>query len=252
MGEIRVLIVDDCVDFTMLLSEYLRKQKGIIIVGEATNGIEALKILSEEEVDIVLLDIEMPQMDGFSMLQEMRKTPNKHAPKVIIVSALPRDEFIKQAIDLGAFHYMIKPFDINALLTQIREIAKQTLSYKEPISQANLSAANILDERIHRLLLIIGIPKQSLGLRYLQEAINMAIADHGVLNRLTKRMYPAIGRHFNTTASRVERAMRYAIESAWNRGEKELSRIFGYKATIKEDKPTNREFIAVIAENMIS
>jgi two-component system response regulator (stage 0 sporulation protein A) len=129
----RVLIVDDCLDLRKLMSDYLGSQEGISVIGEASNGIEALKILSEEEVDIILLDISMPQMDGFTMLQEMRSIPVNPNMNVIVVTALAGEVNVKRAIDLGVCYYMAKPFDIKALLEKIREAAARSTSYKEPI-----------------------------------------------------------------------------------------------------------------------
>lgn len=250
MDGIRVLLVDDNAELRRLVADFLAKQEGITVVGQASNGAEALQILSEQSVDILLMDIIMPQMDGYALLEELRRRSFDPMPQVIVLTALGRDDFIMRAVELGARYYMVKPFEVQVLAARIREIAGQPVRSLEPVRAAT-SGHQSLDERLSSLFLTIGIPAHIKGYQFLREAVKMVIDNPDVINRITKELYPGIGRRFNTTASKVERAIRHAIEVAWSRGRIEtLNRAFGCKVASKEDKPTNGEFVAMIADKM--
>ena len=251
----RILIVEDHVQSRTEMAEYLRKQEGIALVREAGNGAEALKLLSEEPFEIMITDIIMPQMDGYALLEEMRRRSLPSHPQTIVVSALSRDDFVTRAIELGATFYMVKPFDIRHLMSHIRDLSGGKIKPAGAAAPAPRESQNrrvqTLDERLGSLFLTIGIPAHIKGYQFLRQAVKMVVEDPDRINRITKELYPGIARHFGTSASKVERAIRHAIEVAWNRGRIEtLNTAFGCKVCTPEDKPTNGEFIAMIADKL--
>ena len=251
----RILIVEDHVQSRTEMAEYLRKQEGIALVREAGNGAEALKLLSEEPFEIMITDIIMPQMDGYALLEEMRRRSLPSHPQTIVVSALSRDDFVTRAIELGATFYMVKPFDMRHLMSHIRDLSGGKIKPAGAAAPAPRESQNrrvqTLDERLGSLFLTIGIPAHIKGNQFLRQAVKMVVEDPDRINRITKELYPGIARHFGTSASKVERAIRHAIEVAWNRGRIEtLNTAFGCKVCTPEDKPTNGEFIAMIADKL--
>ena len=251
----RILIVEDHVQSRTEMAEYLRKQEGIALVREAGNGAEALKLLKEEPFEIMITDIIMPQMDGYALLEEMRRRSLPSHPQTIVVSALSRDDFVTRAIELGATFYMVKPFDMRHLMSHIRDLSGGKIKPAGAAAPAPRESQNrrvqTLDERLGSLFLTIGIPAHIKGYQFLRQAVKMVVEDPDRINRITKELYPGIARHFGTSASKVERAIRHAIEVAWNRGRIEtLNTAFGCKVCTPEDKPTNGEFIAMIADKL--
>mgnify|MGYP004565450079 FL=1 len=251
----RILIVEDHVQSRTEMAEYLRKQEGVALVREAGNGAEALKLLKEEPFEIMITDIIMPQMDGYALLEEMRRRNLPNRPQTIVVSALGRDDFVTRAIELGATFYMVKPFDMRHLMSHIRDLSGGKIKPAEAAAPAARETQNrrvqTLDERLGSLFLTIGIPAHIKGYQFLRQAVKMVVEDPDRINRITKELYPGIARYFGTSASKVERAIRHAIEVAWNRGRVEtLNTAFGCRVCTPEDKPTNGEFIAMIADKL--
>ena len=247
----RILIVDDHGSLRRTMAEYLRKQDGIEEVGEAANGADALKLLREKTFDILVTDIVMPMMDGYMLLEQLRRLQISPMPKIIVASALGRDDFIARAIELGAQFYMVKPFEPEHLLSHIRELSEGGLTALPMTRPAAPTHTQSLDERLGSLFLTIGIPAHIKGYQYLRCGIKMVIDQPDMINRITKELYPSIAKHFGTSASKVERAIRHAIEVAWNRGRVEtLNKAFGCRVCTPEDKPTNGEFIAMLADKL--
>ena len=252
MNEVRIMLVDDNVELRRSVREHLSRQEGLRVVAECGNGLEALEAMSKTAVDVVVLDIIMPQMDGYSFLEELNRQQMENRPQVIVVSALGRDDFIMRAIEAGARFYMIKPFDMHVLTGRIREVSGQTVEGTPAANRVSLPGrAPSIDEKLASLFLTIGIPAHIKGYSFLREAVKMVIESPDVINRITKELYPGIGKRFNTSASKVERAIRHAIEVAWSRGRIDtLNKAFGCRVATKEDKPTNGEFIAMIADKL--
>ena len=251
----RILIVEDHVQSRTEMAEYLRKQEGIALVREAGNGAEALKLLSEEPFEIMITDIIMPQMDGYALLEEMRRRSLPSHPQTIVVSALSRDDFVTRAIELGATFYMVKPFDMRHLMSHIRDLSGGKIKPAGAAAPSSRESQNrrvqTLDERLGSLFLTLGIPAHIKGYQYLRTGVKMAVENPAVVNRITKELYPGIAARFDTTASKVERAIRHAIEVAWNRGRVDtLNRVLGCRVCTPEDKPTNGEFIAMLADKL--
>ncbi len=252
MDKISVLIVDDNQTLVRLMVDFLSRKQDIEIVGTAKDGAEAVDQIASLVPDVVLLDIVMPRMDGFGTLEAVSRMNLSKKPHVIMVTGLTRDDFIARAMSMGADYYMIKPFDMHALYTRIREVAHQDGVSAYAGEETVVPTGEIsIDEKVTNIFLSIGIPAHIKGYAYLREAVRMVVEDHDVINRITKELYPGIARRFSTTASKVERAMRHAIEVAWSRGRLDsVNRIYGYKVFSADDKPTNGEFIALIADKV--
>ena len=250
MNVMRIMLVDDNVEFRREVREHLQRQENMRIAAECGTGLEALESLEKTPVDVVILDIIMPQMDGYAFLEEMARRQLPNPPQVIVVSALGRDDFIMRAVELGARYYMIKPIDMNTLTTRIREVCGQAADVPAAANRVSLPGrAPTVDEKLGSLFLTIGIPAHIKGYAFLREAVKMVIENPDVINRITKELYPGIGKRFNTSASKVERAIRHAIEVAWSRGRIDtLNKAFGCRVATKEDKPTNGEFIAMLSD----
>ena len=250
MNDMRIMLVDDNAELRRTMREHLQRQENMRIVAECATGLEALDVLGKTPVDVIILDIIMPQMDGYSFMEEMNRQQLENPPQIIVVSALGRDDFIMRAVECGARFYMIKPVDMNVLTGRIREVCGQASDAPVPANRVNLPGrAPSIDEKLASLFLTIGIPAHIKGYSFLREAVKMVIENPDVINRITKELYPGIGKRFNTSASKVERAIRHAIEVAWSRGRIDtLNKAFGCRVATKEDKPTNGEFIAMLSD----
>ena len=247
---IKLLLVDDNTSTLDELTQYLGKKDSIDVVGAAENGAEAGEAVRSFHPDVVVTDLVMPYCDGFSLLERIRDGAFGYRPVVIVMSALSREEIIERTVRLGAYYFMVKPVDKAALLRRIQDLTssestRRTLSFPE---EQKLSD----DEKLSSIFLSIGIPAHIKGYQYLREGIKMVVAEPDRINCITKVLYPGIAEHFDTTPSKVERAIRHAIEVAWTRGRIDnINAIFGYNIYSKNDKPTNGEFIALIADKLI-
>jgi two-component system response regulator (stage 0 sporulation protein A) len=247
MDKIRVMLADDNLSLLKLLTDYLSHKPDIEVVAAISDGVEIPNCVRQHGPDILVMDIIMPRRDGFMTLEALNDMEPALRPRVIVLTGLARDDFIMRAIRLGASYYMVKPFDMNLLYERIVEIARDQ---PQSITAAvNEGPEETLDEQITNLFLTLGIPAHIKGYQYLREAIHMVLDNHDVINRITKELYPGIARRYGTTSSKVERAMRHAIEVAWNRGRLDTTnQLLGVNLFNERDKPTNGEFISLIAE----
>jgi len=251
VGDMKIMLVDDNAELRRSVRGAIERQEGMTVAAECSSGLEALEALGKTQVDVIVLDIIMPQMDGYCFMEEMNRQALENPPQVIVVSALGRDDFITRAVEMGARYYMIKPFEPSALISRIREVCGRGAVMPESIRITSGGRVPTMDEKLAGLFLTIGIPAHIKGYQFLREAVKMVVENPDVINRITKELYPGIGKRFNTTASKVERAIRHAIEVAWSRGRIDtLNKAFGCKVATKEDKPTNGEFIAMIADKL--
>jgi two-component system response regulator (stage 0 sporulation protein A) len=219
------------------------------VVGLASNGLEGLDIIKEQYPDVVILDMIMPNLGGLGVLEQINQWDMEKMPSFICLSAVGQEELVRKAVTLGAKYYMIKPFDMEMIMKRIRELVGKQVS----VRQAALPSDNTknLEEKITNIFLLIGIPAHIKGYHFLREAIKMVVEDGDIINRITKELYPGIAKRFKTTPSKVERAIRHAIDVAWSRGKVEnINQLFGYRVYDKNDKPTNGEFIALIADKL--
>ncbi|KAB3527382.1 sporulation transcription factor Spo0A [Alkaliphilus serpentinus] len=255
--KINVLIADDNEDFCDILSEYLERQQDIQVVGIAKDGIEAVEQISEKLPDIVVLDIIMPHLDGLGVLEKLNNTKLEHFPKIIILSAVGQDKITQRAIALGADYYVIKPFDFEVFIERIRQMVKGSGASVEKRRHSYTQTKSLvtnnksLEAEITNIIHEIGVPAHIKGYLYLREAITMVVTNVELLSAVTKELYPSIAKKYNTTASRVERAIRHAIEVAWSRGKVDtINNLFGYTINTEKGKPTNSEFIAMVSDKL--
>jgi len=256
MEKIKIAIVDDNKDLIRTMGSYFEQHPEIEVIGTAVNGKLCLELLENIQPDVLLLDIIMPHLDGIAVLDNLQKDNKLKDIQVIMLTAFGQEDVMKQAVDLGASYFMLKPFEFERLVTQIKQVAaKKGFVQEEPI-KANpekdaLKNKRFIDNTITNVIKEIGVPAHIKGYSYLREAIQMVYSDVELLGSITKVLYPEIAKKFQTTPSRVERAIRHAIEVAWNRGNYEtISKLFGYTVHHLKSKPTNSEFIAMIADKI--
>jgi two-component system, response regulator, stage 0 sporulation protein A len=253
VNRIKVCVADDNKELVGLLEEYLNDTDDITVIGKAYNGQECLEIIKTEQPDVIILDIIMPHLDGLAVLEKLNETPLEKKPSIIMLTAFGQEEVTKKAGELGASYYVLKPFDMDLLVDKVREVASAEQSGKERSqsnSQQSFTPMN-LDASITSIIHEIGVPAHIKGYMYLREAITLVYYDIDLLGSVTKVLYPDIADKFNTTPSRVERAIRHAIEVAWGRGNVDsISKMFGYTVNSAKSKPTNSEFIAMVADKL--
>lgn len=249
MERIRVMLADDNPGILRLLTDFFETKPEIEIVAAVSDGAVIVDAVREHMPDLLVMDIIMPRKDGFMALEELNQLEEVIRPKVIVLTGLSRDDFIMRAIRLGAGYYMVKPFDMHVLHSRILEMMRENIEVLDlPTNEATAGSASV-DEQITNLFLTIGIPAHIKGYQYLREAVRMVLDNHDVINRITKELYPGIAKKFGTSSSKVERAMRHAIEVAWSRGRMDtVNQMYGYKVFAKDDKPTNGECISCVSE----
>ena len=254
MSKITVCFVDDNRELIQLMEDFFGEQEEIEIVGTALYGRDCIPLIEEKNPDVLVLDIIMPHMDGIAVLNEIRRMNLTKKPHIIMLTAFGQEEVMKKAVDLGASYFILKPFDIQNLTDQIMQV--QGGSSVARVSSIHKSSTEDkkkqdLEANITNIIHEIGVPAHIKGYMYLREAITMVYNDIDLLGSITKVLYPDIAKKFNTTASRVERAIRHAIEVAWSRGNIDsISALFGYTINISKAKPTNSEFIAMVADRL--
>ncbi len=252
-GNISIVLVDDNKEFCQLLEEYLNEQENFDVVGVAYNGVDGLKLLKEKEPDILVLDLIMPHLDGIGVMEEMNRA-NYNNIKTIILTAFGQEEVTKRVVELGANYYIMKPFDLDKLVDRINQLMSPPAGSSNGyvITSNQSSKKNVdLDVRITEVMHHLGVPAHIKGYIYLREAIELVIKDIEFLGAVTKELYPTVAEKFHTTPSRVERAIRHAIEVSWDRGNiSALNKYFGATVSANSGKPTNSQFIAKIADKL--
>ena len=255
--KIKVCLVDDNKELVSMLESYVAAQEDMEVIGTAYNGQECLNLLKDKQPDVLVLDIIMPHLDGLAVLEKMRHIERLRQPSVIMLTAFGQEDVTKKAVDLGASYFILKPFDMENLTSHIRQVSgKANAMIKRPLPSFR-SATTVdgkpknLDASITSIIHEIGVPAHIKGYMYLREAISMVYNDIELLGSITKVLYPDIAKKYNTTASRVERAIRHAIEVAWSRGNIDsISSLFSYTVSMSKAKPTNSEFIAMVADKL--
>ena len=281
--KITVLIADDNMEFATTLKKYFDQKENMEVVAIAKDGNEAFDKIVEYEPDVALLDVIMPHLDGIGVLEQINAAKMKKRPLCIMLSAVGQDKITQRALDLGAEYYAMKPFDIEVLLQRIKDIKRdmqQPQSKNNSINGYNINSMNPnmmmnsymareiktpyieispekkkdeenLEALVTNVIHEVGVPAHIKGYQYLREAIMMVVNNIDIINQITKQLYPDIAVKYHTTPSRVERAIRHAIEVAWNRGQPDVvENIFGYTISAAKGKPTNSEFIAMIADKL--
>ena len=241
-----VFIADSAEDFCAGLSAALQRADGFHVVGTASDGEQAIRMIQERKPDVLVLDLMLAKKDGISVLKAIAGMDRK--PMTLATSAFVTEYVSTAAANLGVRYLMLKPCDMTALIERLEEIrGGESLRLPDKRRPDKMNIESLVTSIIHE----IGVPAHIKGYQYLREAIIIAVNDMDVINAITKVLYPQVAKTFQTTPSRVERAIRHAIEVAWDRGDLDtLQRFFGYTVSNTKGKPTNSEFIALIADKL--
>lgn len=251
--QIKVLIADDDKEYAEALGSRLSMDYQIQVCGIAYDGFKVIEMVDILKPDVLVMEIVLPNLDGIGVLERLKCKNIEHMPKILISSAIKQDKLAQNCINLGAEYYMVKPVSYESIAATIKRMME------EPIRPANIAAKRVppveqhidVETMVTEMIHEIGIPAHIKGYQYLRNAIMLVIDNLDIINSITKRLYPTVASNFNTTSSRVERAIRHAIEVAWDRGDTEvLNSIFGYTIATSKGKPTNSEFIAMIADKL--
>ena len=258
MEKLHVAIADDNEGMVQLLDSIVSSDKDLEVVGRAGNGEDLVNIIRQKEPDVVLLDIIMPKVDGLSVMQKVNQdNAIKKRPAFIVITAIGQEKITEDAFELGADYYILKPFDNEMVLNRIKHVRKERERNFAEVRKVNAYESKSeymernLETDVTNIIHEIGVPAHIKGYQYLRDAIIMSVNDMEMLNSITKILYPMIAKKHQTTPSRVERAIRHAIEVAWSRGKMDtIDELFGYTVNGGKGKPTNSEFIALIADKV--
>ncbi len=249
---IKIVIADDNNGYRQLASTFFSSKPEYEEVILFSNGREVVDYLSKNTVDFLLLDLVMPELDGIDVLVELNKMDIKH-PRIMVITNVGNETYTQRAIDLGANYYFIKPYDFDMIHIKILEdlnLLNEKVTTRNNYVKNNLNNQS-LESIVTKVIHDIGIPAHIKGYQYIRDAIIMVINRMEYLGAITKELYPDIATKYHTTPSRVERAIRHAIEVAWNRGNIDtIDSLFGYTVHSRKGKPTNSEFIAIISDKL--
>ena len=257
MEKLSVAIADDNENMVRLLSDIVRKDNDLQVIATAKDGVEAYEMIRNKQPDVVLLDIVMPKLDGLGVIEKVRQDKNlKKHPNFIMISAIGQEKITEDAFRRGADYYIMKPFDRDMIVNRIKMVRHHENRKSFHMRRINPGEnpeqlQKSLESRVTDIIHEIGVPADIKGYQYLRDAIIMSVNDIEMLNSITKILSPTIAKKYQTTASRVERAIRHAIEVSWNRGKMDtIDALFGYTINNGKGKPTNSEFIALIADKI--
>ncbi len=246
--KIKIYVADNT-DFKEQVISYFNTKDDYEIVGSSDDGQKAFIDICALKPDVVLLECILPSIDGFVIMDKLTERMGQNRPKIIVISSLSHEGFVTKAMNQGASYFICKPTNLDIVERRIKDVLNLN-NQNEKLEPKQKNRA--LEEKISNIFITVGIPAHIKGYQFLREAIKMAIDEPEIINSITKKLYPAIAEKFDTSASKVERAIRHAIEVAWNRGKIEnINSIFGLKVYTSNDKPTNGEFIALVADKMI-
>ena len=250
MSEYRVLLADSNAGFRRAVADFFRTDKNIIRFVEAADGQDALDKLREERFDVLISELVMPKLDGLDLLEALQIEPSARPDVIIMISYMRSDGLLQRAFSKGASYVMLKPLEPEYLHRRMLDLCEGNAAEAE--KAAFSPSAKTLDEKITGVFLSVGIPAHIKGYHYLREAIRMVFYKPELISHITKELYPGIAKRFNTSPSKVERAIRHAIEVSWTRGKIEnVNKLFGFNVYGKNEKPTNGEFIALVADKLI-
>ena len=250
--KIKVFLADDNNFFINILKEFLSNQEDIEVIGMAEDGRDAYEGITTLNPEVVIMDMVMPYLDGIEILEKFKSEKGKKRPIFIVLSGVRREEIIERAMNLGANYYITKPFDLAVLANRVRELYNENKKMDDSNGNKIYKKNASLQERVTNIMCLLGVPAHIKGYRYLRDAIIMVIENYDVLDAVTRLLYPTIAQKHKTTPSRVERAIRHAIEVSCQRGQIEfMEEIFGYTINSGKGKPTNSEFVAMIADKLV-
>ncbi len=249
MQDFSVLILQDSLEAISDVKFAISGIEGFNVIATSCDGEEGVELAKKHNPDFIIMGLVLKNYDGFMVLEKLKEIG--YLGKILIISSFTSEMAVNRAMSLGVSYYLAKPFKPFLLQNRIKELSGNDGSYK--LEEAVFERKpNKLDERISKIFISVGIPPHIKGYQYLREGVKMAVNNPDVINNITKKLYPLIGEKYKTTASKVERAIRHAIEVAWNRGRIEsINSMLGIRAYIGNEKPTNGEFIALIADKMI-
>ena len=257
--KIKIIIADDNLEFATTFEKFLNEEEDMEVVAVAKDGVEAYDKIIDLKPDVVLLDVIMPNLDGIGVLEKLNE--GDFMPTCIMLSAVGQDSITKKALNLGASYYIVKPFEVDLLIKRIRDLKNRNTGREYTfirreirptyINLDNTKKEDNLEAIVTNMIHEVGVPAHIKGYQYLRDGIIMVVQNIDVLNQITKQLYPDLAKKHKTTPSRVERAIRHAIEVAWNRGRLDImENVFGYTVDANKGKPTNSEFIAMIADKL--
>ena len=254
--KIRVVIADDNREFCLVLEDYLNRHPRLEVAGICHNGLEVLEMLPKLEADVLILDLIMPYLDGIGVLEKLNGMSFEKRPHIMVLTAFAQESVTRRSVEFGAEYLLLKPLNLQVLGDRILQMAegrsrKIPAPHSGTVVPLQTAAERDIEVEVTRIIHEVGIPAHVKGYQYLREAIMLVADDMNYLGAVTKELYPAIAGKYDTTANRVERAIRHAIELAWDRGNFEkINRFFGYTVSSDRGKPTNSEFIAIIADKL--
>jgi len=245
-----VLLANEKDEESNMISERLTKEDCISNIDIVSNGRDALSCISQNRYDLVILDLVLPEIDGFELIEQLKN--NSSDAKIIVISSLSSDVFIRKVSALNINYFMLKPISAEVLTKRCLEVLNSDDFERQSVASSNVEFNKEIEEKITNIFITVGIPAHIKGYQFLREAIKLAMENPDIINSITKKLYPSIAERFDTSASKVERAIRHAIEVAWNRGKIEnINNIFGLTIYTSNEKPTNGEFIALVADKML-
>ena len=251
-NRLKILTSEDCIEFNREALEMF-KHYSMDLSFLPKDGFKIIEIIENSSPDIVLMDLFMPRIDAIGIISAVRKNRRVEMPTFIVISSFGRPSLEREVMSAGASHFLVKPVNYSDIIEKILKITyvnNTKLSSGKPLALHSESLDN-LEVKITEVLHQIGVPAHIKGYHYLRNSIKMCIENPEILNLVTKKLYPAVAESFETTSSRVERAIRHAIEVAWDRGDVEiLNSYFGYTIHTSRGKPTNSEFIAMISDRL--
>ncbi len=250
MQKKKVFLLQDLKEANEELKEQLEKDDEFTVCGMANDGILGISMIADKKPDFVLLELLLSGYDGISVMEKIKEQGIN--TKFVVISALCREEVVLKAINAGASYFMVKPYNFEVLIKRLKDIGEEKTELTLKNDYDGKFHTPSLEEKISKIFINVGIPPHIKGYSFLREGVKMAVEDPQIINNITKQLYPKIGEKYQTSASKVERAIRHAIEVAWNRGRIEsINGILGVRAYVGAEKPTNGEFIALVADKML-
>ena len=248
-NKIKVVLADENREFLETLASAISADRSFELCGKTDDGAEAIRLSHEKKPDVLIISTLLPNVDGLGIAKEISMSPSKEKPIVFMTSLSQSEALAKASAACGVTYFMVKPFSAEVLIDRVRLFAgDRGISRPADLPAASKESVELL---VTSIIHEIGVPAHIKGYHYLREAIILAVNDMEIINAITKVLYPTVAKKFKTTSSRVERAIRHAIETAWNRGDLDtLNKFFGYTVSNSKGKPTNSEFIAMIADKL--
>lgn len=246
MNKKSVFLLQDTKEYAEELKGYFESANEFEVVGMSSDGISAIPMIAERKPQYIITELVLSGYDGLMVISKVREIDKK--VKILVLSAICRDEIVQKAMSIGANYFLAKPCDFSVIKQRLDEMNEKSVD----MVMVETAKKERLDEKISKIFINVGIPPHIKGYSFLREGVKMAVEEPDIINNITKKLYPKIGEKFETTPSKVERAIRHAIEVAWNRGRIDsINNILGVRAYIGQEKPTNGEFIALVADKML-